>query len=165
MTQSRIQGVVEPLSDQVYGKNGKKDGYSGNGTQPPSSAQMRPPGADHEPPAHNIRIPKSQKRKGGFNQDSARNHQRSCNDDRGYCVRQNLLEYHPQIAHAHNQTSLHEFSIAHAHEFPANQPCNRRPTDCPNGNDNAFDRWGHNRNQHDRENKGGNGLKKFCHPH
>src|SRR4051812_42475209 len=79
--QPRIEGVVEPLADEVDAEHGQKDREARDRAEPPGVAEEAPSGPYHEAPAHAVRIAKAEEGQRRLDQDGGRDHERAGDDD------------------------------------------------------------------------------------
>src|ERR671930_104039 len=126
----RVEGVADPVAEQVERENGEQERGAGEGEEPPGAAEDRGRLRDHLAPARLRRIDAdAEKRERRLEQDVLRDHQRRVDDDRRDEVRQDLAEQDRSIARAGSSGCLDELLLAQGEDLTADDAADVGPVD------------------------------------
>src|SRR5919197_2599495 len=132
----RVEGVADPVAEQVERENGEQERGAGESEEPPGGVEDRRRLRDHLAPARLRRIDAdTEKRECRLEQDVLRDHERRVDDDRRDEVRQDLAEEDPAVGRASRARRLDELLLAQPQDLTADDPPDVRPVDDDDRND------------------------------
>src|SRR5215469_8757502 len=128
----RVQGVAQPVAEQVDAERGEREGRTGKRGEPPRDVQKIAALRQHAAPRGRGRLhAESEETDRRLGDDERRELKARDHDDRRRDVGQYVTEHEPGAPHAERRRSLHEVALFHrehlaAHDASIHDPSGRR---------------------------------------
>src|SRR5206468_11802034 len=117
----RIEGVAEPVAEQVHAERRQRQRRARKGGQPPRDVEEVAALGQHRAPRGRGRLnTEAKERDGGFRHDELRELQAGHDDDRRRDVGEHVTEEQTRAAHAQRGRRLDEVALLHRQHLPAN---------------------------------------------